>query len=196
MKKSRFHFFAYISRMKYISRWGLMRNTQQENIQEHSHQVAVIAHALAMIKNTYFGGDINIDRVAVLGIFHDSNEILTGDLPTPIKYYNPEISQAYKKIEDVSKHKLLSMLPKELAENYASLLFHDNNEGDINKIVKAADKIAAYIKCLEEMKVGNKEFKKAGESIHKVIMDLNLQEVNYFMENFLPSFELPLDELD
>lgn len=196
MKKSGFHFFAYISRMKYISRWGLMRNTQQENIQEHSHQVAVISHALAIIKNNFFGGNINTDRVAVLGIFHDSNEILTGDLPTPIKYYNPEISQAYKKIEDVSKHKLLSMLPNELVDNYKSLLFHNEDDKDLYKIVKAADKIAAYIKCLEEIKAGNNEFKRAGETIYNGIIKMDLPEVNYFMEKFLPSFSLTLDEMD
>jgi len=196
MAKHRFHFFAYLSRMKYITRWGLMRNTQPENIQEHSLQVALIAHALALIKNRYFNGNINADRVAVLGIFHDCNEIITGDMPTPIKYFNPEISQVYKKIEDISKNKLLSMLPAELSGDYSSILFHEDENPGYWKLVKAADRISAYIKCLEEVKAGNKEFKKASDSIFKSIGEIDLPEVTYFMENFLPSFLLTLDEME
>ncbi|HHW48960.1 MAG TPA: 5'-deoxynucleotidase [Clostridiaceae bacterium] len=196
MEKPRFHFFAFLSRMKYISRWGLMRNTLQENIQEHSLQVAIISHALAVIKNKLFGGNVNTDRAAVLGIFHDCNEILTGDMPTPIKYFNPEIRQAYKNVENVSKQKLLSMLPEELAESYSPLLFHSSADDELWMLVKAADKIAAYIKCIEEMKAGNREFKKAGDSIYKIIEEFNLPEVKYFIEHFLPSFSLTLDELE
>jgi len=182
--------------MKYITRWGLMRNTQPENIQEHSLQVAIIAHALAVIKNKFFNGDTNPERIAVLGVFHDCNEIITGDLPTPIKYHNPYISSAYKEIETVSKNKLLSMLPEELISTYASILFHDEKDAEGWKLVKAADRISAYIKCIEEEKAGNKEFRKASESIYKSIMELDLPEVNYFMEKFMPSFSLTLDELD
>lgn len=191
-----YHFFAFLSRMKYITRWGLMRNTQTENIQEHSLQVAIIAHALALIKNSYFGGNVNADRVAVLGMYHDCNEIITGDMPTPIKYFNPEISQAYKNVEAVSKNKLLSMLPKKLVENYTSILFHEDKDPEMWKIVKAADRIAAYIKCIEEVKAGNNEFKKASDLILKSINDIKAPEVNYFMESFIPSFSLSLDELE
>jgi 5'-deoxynucleotidase len=196
MAKEKHHFFAFLSRMKYITRWGLMRNTQSENIQEHSLQVAIIAHALAVIKNRFFGGNVDSDRIAVLGMFHDSNEIITGDMPTPIKYFNPEINQAYKNIEDISKDKLLSMLPCELKEDYRQIFFHEEDGSDYWRIVKAADRISAYIKCIEEVKAGNREFKKASESILNTINDINLPEVSYFMENFIPSFSLTLDEMD
>lgn len=181
--------------MKYINRWGLMRNTQPENIQEHSLQVAMIAHALAVIKNRYFGGSMDENRIAVLGIYHDANEIITGDMPTPIKYFNPKISEAYKDIELISKNKLLSMLPAELKGDYASILLHDEKDENY-KLVKAADRISAYVKCLEEVKAGNKEFTKAGETISKSIGELRLPEVDYFMEHFMPSFGLSLDELE
>lgn len=195
-KKKRFHFYAYLARMKYINRWGLMRNTHTENIQEHSLQVAIIAHAIAIIKNKYFNGKVNPDRIAVLGIFHDSNEIITGDMPTPIKYFNPDISQAYKNIEEVSKNKLLSMLPEEMLEDYRGIFFHEDDNEEYWRIVKAADRIAAYIKCVEEVKAGNREFIKASESIYQTIVDIALPEVDYFMENFMPSFTLTLDEMD
>ncbi len=197
MAENRFHFFALLSRMKYITRWGLMRNTQPENIQEHSLQVGVIAHALGLISNKYFGGNINADRIAVLGMYHDCNEIITGDLPTPVKYNNPEIKKAYKDIEEVSKNKLISFLPDELAVEYKSILFHEENtECYEARIVKAADRISAYIKCIEEAKAGNTEFKKASESIYKDIISLKMPEVEYFMEKFMTSFFLSLDELD
>jgi 5'-deoxynucleotidase len=196
MSKSKFHFFAFLSRMKYITRWGLMRNTQSENIQEHSLQVAFIAHGLALIRNRFFGGDINADRIAVLGMYHDCNEIITGDMPTPIKYFNPDISKAYKDIENLSKNKMLSMLPKELMGDYASILFHEDNDPECWNLVKAADRISAYIKCLDEVKAGNKEFKKASETILKSINEIELPEVKYFMSNFIPSFSLTLDELE
>lgn len=196
MTKARFHFFAFLSRMKYITRWGLMRNTQPENIQEHSLQVAVIAHSLAVIRNRLFGGNINAEQIAVLAIYHDCNEIITGDLPTPIKYFNPDISQAYKNVETISKNKLLSMLPEEIKDDYRSILFHEEIDPEIWKIVKAADRISAYIKCLEEVKAGNKEFIKASGSIQKSILEIDLPEVRYFMETFIPSFSLTLDELE
>lgn len=194
--KNRHHFFAFISRMKFINRWGLMRNTHPENIQEHSLQVGVIAHALAVINNNVFGGNLNADRIAVLGMFHDCNETITGDMPTPIKYFNPEICKAYKDVEVISKMKLINMLPDELKDVYSGIFFHET-ENDMHwQIVKAADRIAAYIKCLEEEKAGNRDFKKAGESIYNSIAKLDLPEVKYFMEKFLPSFSLTLDELD
>jgi 5'-deoxynucleotidase len=190
------HFFAFIARMKFINRWGLMRNTHPENIQEHSLQVAMISHALSVIRNSYFGGSVNAERVAVLAMFHDSNEIITGDMPTPIKYYNPDISNAYKKVEHISKEKLISMLPEELKSTYRSIFFKMEDEKGNWEIVKAADRIAAYIKCIEEQKAGNSEFRKAGEACLKSILDNNLPEVKYFMENFIPSFSLSLDELE
>ncbi|MGI6777721.1 MAG: 5'-deoxynucleotidase [Acetivibrionales bacterium] len=196
MAKNRFHFFAFLSRMKYIMRWGLMRNTHTENIQEHSLQVAIIAHALAIIRNTFFQGSVNADRVAVLAMFHDCNEIITGDMPTPIKYFNPEICQAYKNVEAVSKQKLLAMLPDELKKSYSEIIFHENANDLYWKIVKSADRISAYIKCIEEVKAGNSEFKKASDSIYKSIKDIDLPEVKYFMDNFIPSYSLTLDELD
>lgn len=196
MGKGEFHFFAFLSRMKYINRWGLMRNTYTENIQEHSLQVAIIAHGLAVIRNTYFNGEINPERVAILAIFHDCNEIITGDMPTPIKYYNPQISKIYKDIEDISKEKIISMLPEEMADEYYSLFFKNPEDIDCWKLVKAADRISAYIKCIEEVKAGNNEFKKASEAILKTIKEIELEEVLYFMEKFLPSFNLSLDEIN
>lgn len=182
--------------MKYINRWSLMRNTITENIQEHSLQVAMISHALACIKNTYFNGDTNPELTAVLAMFHDSNEIITGDMPTPIKYYNPDISKAYSDIEDLAKDKLLSMLPQELNSQYSSIFFKTEENEHLWPLVKAADRISAYIKCLEEEKVGNKEFKKAGEAILKSIKNLHMEEVDYFIDKFLPGYKLSLDELD
>lgn len=196
MAKARYHFFAFLSRMRFINRWSLMRNTQKENIQEHSLEVAFIAHALALIKNRMFGGDIDAERVAVLAMYHDCNEIITGDMPTPIKYFNPSIKEAYKNVEDVSKMKLLSMLPEELLEDYRSIIFHDESDSVYWGIVKAADRISAYIKCVEEVKAGNREFKKASESIYKTINDIGTPEVQYFLENFMPSYSLTLDELE
>lgn len=193
--KNKNHFYAYLSRMKYINRWGLMRNSTPENIQEHSLQVAVIAHALAVIKNTYFNGTVDVDRLGILGIFHDSNEIITGDLPTPIKYYNPEINNEYKRIEDISKEKLLSMLPEAMQDTYRNIYFSGGNPEE-KAIIKAADKIAAYIKCIEEEKAGNREFKKARDSILATINEYKTPEVDFFMKEFIPSFSLTLDELE
>ncbi|HZK70975.1 MAG TPA: 5'-deoxynucleotidase [Clostridia bacterium] len=195
MAIKRFNFFAMISRMKLINRWGLMRNTQSENIQEHSLQVAIIAHALAMTKNEFFGGSVDTDKIAVFAMFHDANEILTGDLPTPIKYYNPEISKAYKDVEYVSKAKLLSMLPDKLKEKYSEIFYLDEETVEY-KIVKAADRLSAYIKCVEEVKAGNNEFKKAGESILESINAIEMPEVKYFQEHFIQGFFLSLDELN
>lgn len=189
-----FPFFAYLSRMRYINRWGLMRNTFQENIQEHSHMVAVLAHALAVIGRARYGGTVDPGEAAAAALFHDAPEILTGDLPTPVKYYNPEIREAYKRVEQVSAKKLLSMLPEELRPAYADLL-SEGYAPELRAVVKAADKLSAYIKCVEELKAGNAEFRQAAEQTLEVLKASPLPEVGYFMEHFLPAFGLTLDEL-
>ena len=153
------HFFAYIDRMRYIERWALMRNSVRENIQEHSHQVAVLAHALAVIRNELFGGQVDAGQVAAAALYHDAGEILTGDMPTPIKYFNPEIREAYRKVEEVADQKLLGMLPPELRTVYEDILCPADPE--VEELVKAADKLSAHIKCLEELKAGNEEFRQA-----------------------------------
>ncbi len=171
-----------------------MRNTEIENIAEHSLQVAMIAHLLATIKNKYYGGNLDPNYIAVLAIFHDSSEIITGDMPTPIKYFNPELKEAYKNVENIANHKLVSMLPDDFKEAYQNIFF--DNESEEWAIVKAADKLAAYIKCIEEEKAGNKEFLKAKETISKSLDAINRPEVKYFMDIFMCSFSLTLDELE
>lgn len=187
------HFFAYISRMRFIARWALMRNTAPENVQEHSHQVAVLAHALAVIRNEKFGGHVDAGAVAAAGLYHDASEILTGDLPTPIKYDNPAIQTAYKNVEAVATDKLLAMLPPELKPAYTPIL-HET-DGEIRTLVKAADKLSAYIKCVEEVKAGNNEFRRAADQTLLALKAFALPEVDYFLGAFLPSFSLTLDEL-
>ena len=188
------HFFAMLSRMKYIDRWGLMRNTVSENIQEHSHQVAVLAHALAVIENRFFGGHIDPGAAAVAALYHDASEILTGDMPTPIKYDNPDIQRAYKQVEAVAEQKLLSILPEQLRADFdAAVTIPDPA---IHAIVKTADKLSAYLKCVEELKAGNLEFKKAKEQTYAALCQNPSPALKYFMEHFLPGFELTLDELN
>ncbi|MCI8497084.1 MAG: 5'-deoxynucleotidase [Clostridiales bacterium] len=194
MKPGRF--FAMLSRMKYISRWGLMRNTRPENICEHSHEVAVIAHALALLKNRRFGGQSDPARAALLGLYHDSSEILTGDLPTPVKYFNPAIKTAYKQVESVASEKLLSMLPYDLRADYTPLLCPEETDAELWRIVKAADKISALIKCVEEQKAGNREFTKAEQTLRAAIVDMHLPEADCFLTEFLPAYQLTLDELE
>ena len=186
------HFFPMIARMRYITRWGLMRNTDPENIQEHSHMVAVLAHALAIIRNEKFGGHADPGAVAVAALYHDASEILTGDMPTPIKYDNPAIRRAYKDVEAVAEEKLLHMLPEEFRTVYAPILRPD---GETEQLVKAADKLSAYIKCVEELKAGNNEFREAAAQTRAALEGYGLPEVAYFLETFLPSFSLTLDEL-
>jgi 5'-deoxynucleotidase len=190
------HFFAYLSKMKYIARWGLMRNTDPENLLEHSMQVALIAHALAMIRNKRFGGTVDAERVAVLALFHDAGEAIIGDLPTPIKYFNPKIRTAVAEIEDEARARLVEMLPAELREEYAELLSPPEEEEELMRIVKAADKISAYLKCIEESLNGNKEFAKAEKALEKIVSSLGTPEVRYFLETFVPSFSLTIDELN
>ena len=187
------HFFAYISRMRFIQRWALMRNTASENVQEHSHQVAVLAHALALIRNEKFGGRVDPGLVAAAALYHDASEILTGDMPTPIKYDNPAIRTAYKDVETVAAGKLLGMLPQELQAAYAPVLTEVDPE--VERLVKAADKLSAHIKCLEELKAGNTEFREAAAQTRRALEGFAMPEVKYFMDTFLPSFSLTLDEL-
>jgi 5'-deoxynucleotidase len=191
-----FHFFAYISRMKLIDRWSLMRCLHRENVQEHSLQVAVIAHALAVIKNKYFGGDISAEKVTLCAIFHDATEVLTGDLPTPVKYFNPEIRNAYKEIESHSVEQLLKLLPADLRQEYRNLFLAPESDAAIGELVKAADTLSAYIKCLEEEAAGNSEFSRAKKVIGEKVAKLSHRpEVDYFVRHFIPGFKLNLDEI-
>ena len=189
-----YEFYALMSRMRYITRWGLMRNTFSENIQEHSHQVAVLAHGLALIRRDILGLDADPERCATAALFHDASEILTGDLPTPIKYYNPDIKTAYKQVERVSGDKLLAMLPEELRESYAPLIHEE--DASVHSIVKAADKLSAHIKCIEELKAGNQEFESAAAQTRRALEEMNLPELNWFLEHCLPAFAKNLDELN
>ncbi len=189
------HFFAYIFRMRFIQRWALMRNTAPENVQEHSHQVAVLAHALAVIRNEKFGGRTDPGKVAAAALYHDASEIFTGDLPTPVKYDNPAIRDAYKQVEAVAVRRLESMLPEELRSPYRAVL-EEYGDPEIQALVKAADKLSAYIKCVEELKAGNGEFRAAAEQTRRALEAYGLPEVSYFLETFLPSFSLTLDELN
>ncbi len=189
-------FFAMLSRMKYIDRWSLMRNTRKENISEHSLDVGIISHALAVISNVYFNNNINVERVALLAIFHDTTEIITGDMPTPVKYYNPEIKTAYKQVESIAAQKLLSMMPQEMNEYYNDLYIKKEEDKQLWKFVKAADKLSALIKCIEEEKAGNLEFASAKESTLKSLKELNLKEADFFLKQFIPAYSLTLDELE
>ena len=193
--KKKYHFFAMLSRMKYINRWSLMRNTNKENISEHSLEVAKIAHALAVISNQRFGGNVNADRAAVLGVFHDAPEILTGDMPTPIKYYSKQIHEAYSQVEDDACNALLEMIPQDLREEYKPFFFKQEQDKQLWKYVKAADKISAYIKCVEEAKAGNHDFDKAAKANLEAINALDMPEVKCFMDDFMESYSLTLDEM-
>ena len=188
------HFYAMLSRMKYINRWGLMRNTKDENLCEHSLEVAFVAHALGIINNEIFGGDIDAERLAILGMYHDVTEIITGDMPTPVKYYSDVIRNAYKEVEGVAKNQMLTGLPEDIRHRYDALLLETEEEALLWRYVKAADKISAYIKCIEEIKTGNKDFAKAEKSTFKAIMDMKLPEADYFMQEFIPAYKLTLDE--
>ena len=188
-------FFAMVSRMKYINRWALMRNEHSENLCEHSFEVAVIAHALAVIGNRRFGKNLNGERAALLGLYHDTPETLTGDMPTPVKYYSEEVRLAYKTVEENACKSLVAMLPEDFREDYAAMFLPEEADDELWKLVKAADKISALIKCIEEKKAGNSEFIKAGEGIKEAIDGLDLPEAKVFVEEFLPSYELTLDEL-
>lgn len=190
------HFFAVMSRMKYINRWGLMNNTKTENICEHSLCVAMLSHALVLISNKRFSTSLNAEHAAVLAIYHDASEIITGDMPTPIKYYNPKISEAYKQVEHIAEEKLVSMLPDYLTDSFSGLLTITEQDSEYIPYIKAADKLSALIKCIEEEKMGNKEFSKAYNSIEQALVDMHLPALDVFMSEFLPSYWLTLDEQD
>ena len=189
------HFFAHLARMKLIHRWPLMHNVRIENVQEHSLQVAMVAHALALIRNRFFDGQLNPERIATLAMFHDVSEVLTGDLPTPVKYYNPAIKEEYKKIEKIAEQKLIDMAPEPFREDYAELISGDKHSEDEAFIVKAADEICAYLKTLEELSAGNREFTLAKKRLDKMLKDYHSDEVDYFLKQYVPSFSLSLDEI-
>lgn len=186
-----YHFYAMLSRMKNIYRWGLMRNTRNENLSEHSLEVAFVAHALAVIRNRRFGGNIDPYKTAAVAMFHDTSEIITGDMPTPIKYYNEELRRAYKEIEATACNRLTDMLPEDMKEDFIPLYRPD---AETERLVKAADKISALIKCTEELNMGNREFSEAAASTRRAIEDMKLPEAQVFLDEFMESFSLTLDE--
>ena len=186
-------FFAYIFRMRYIARWALMRNTRTENVEEHSYEVAVLAHALAVIGREIYHKNIDPDKAATAALFHDAPEIITGDMPTPIKYYNPELKTAYRQVEAVAQDKLLSMLPPELAAVYEPLV--RESDGSVRRYVKAADKLAAWLKCQEEKKAGNTEFDRAADETMAALRGMGMEELDWFLDNLAGAFQLTLDDL-
>ena len=187
-------FFALISRMKYINRWSTMRSTKTENISEHSLDVAFISHALALIRNRRFGGNVDPERCALLAMYHDVTEIITGDLPTPIKYYSREIRGAYDEVEKKAEQKLVSCLPEDLQDDYRPLFSRTEEESELWDLVKAADKISALIKCIEERQMGNTEFRSAERSTLEAIKALKVPEADVFLEEFIPAYSMTIDE--
>lgn len=190
-----YKFYAFINRMKYIKRWSLMRSIKEENIMEHTQQVAMLAHALGLIANKKFNKTLDINKIVLLAQYHEVGEVITGDLPTPIKYFNPEIKSAYKDLEKGACEKLVNMLPDFLQEEYKQYIM-PNEQTEEYKIVKCADKLSAYLKCVEEVLAGNSEFKKAKQTILGSLKAMKSQEVDYFLKEIAPSYELTLDELD
>ncbi|MEG1710779.1 MAG: 5'-deoxynucleotidase [Clostridia bacterium] len=188
-----YSFFSFVNRMKYINRWSLMKNSETENLAMHSQQVAIIAHALCVIGNVYFGKNLDAGKAAAMALYHDSAEVMTGDMPTPIKYSNEEIKIAYKAIERASEEKIRMMLPQELRQTYLPLISGDDSYE--HRLVKQADKLSAYLKCIDERKSGNREFLKAEKSIKAELVALVGDELEYFMEHFLAAYELSLDEI-
>lgn len=190
------HFYAMMSRMKYINRWGLMNNTKYENLSEHSLQVAMLAHCLVLIHNKRFAGSLNAERASILAVFHDSTEIITGDMPTPIKYFNNTIKDAYKDIENAAADRLCSLLPEDFREDMELIIKQNSDEDkELKKFVKAADRFSALIKCIEELRMGNEEFRQAKTGIEKSIKEMNMPEAEVFSKEFLPAFLLSLDEM-
>ena len=194
-KKNTFDFYAYLDRMKFIRRWPLMRCTRDENIMEHSQCVALITHALCAIKNTFFGGHIDEGKAVLYAVYHETSEVMTGDLPTPVKYYNRGIQGEYKSLEKLACEKLVATLPENLRGSVSPYVFADETSGEY-KIMKAADRLAAYVKCLEELRCGNSEFLKAKASIEADLHSRKMPEVEYFFEKFIPAYSLSLDELE
>ena len=189
-----YSFFAMISRMKYIDRWALMRNTENESLDSHSKEVAVIAHALAVIGNKRFGKSYNADRAAVLGLYHDAHEIITGDMPTPVKYQNDDILEAFRAVEAAANEKLLCKLPEDLRDEFA-VLMDDEADNELKPLVKAADRLSALIKCIEERKAGNTEFREAEVATRKRLEESGIPEADVFINEFLPAYEMTLDML-
>jgi 5'-deoxynucleotidase len=189
------HFFAYISKLRWIVRWGMKRNAIQENVMEHSWEVATIAHALAIIRNRLFNGRVDANAVAAAALYHDCSEVITGDLPSPIKYHSPAMQEAYKSIEHDAEKELLALLPEALQDDFRSVLIENDLPHEFRQIIKAADTIAAFLKCQAELKAGNCEFEKAAEQIAQRLDGYNLPEVDYFLKTFAPSYQLTLDEL-
>ena len=190
-----YHFYAVMSRMKYIDRWSLMKNTRNENLSEHTLEVAMLAHALCVINNTRFGGNADPDRAAVIALFHDCTEIITGDLPTPIKYSSKTLRKAYADIENEAADQLISTLPEYMHDNMRQVIVPSGGADEYTlRLVKAADKLSALIKCIEEMQMGNNEFRKAKEECEKFLNSLDMPEIEVFMQEFLPSYSLSLDE--
>ena len=195
-KSDTWHFFATVSRMKYIERWALMRSTRPENISEHSLEVAMIGHALCIIGNVRYGKRLNAEKAALIGLYHDASEIITGDMPTPVKYYDTAIREAYRRIEDDAACKLLQLLPDDLREEFERVLLPEQTEdGYLLLLIKAADKLSALIKCLEEEKAGNREFVKAEKAARDKLVLMKLPEVDIFLEEFIPAYACTLDEL-
>ncbi len=189
-------FYAMLSRMKLIERWALMRNSSQENISEHSLEVSILAHALAVISNERLNNHLNAEKAALIGIYHDATEIITGDMPTPVKYYNENIQGAFKEVEKAAAERLLAMLPEDIRLSYMDLFIPKENEVYLWRLVKAADKLSALIKCMEERKAGNTEFLSAEASIAGILRAMELKEVDIFMKEFLPAYDRTLDELN
>ena len=189
-------FYAMMSRMKYIERWALMRNSITENICEHSLEVSILAHALAVIGKERLGKQLNAEKAALIGIYHDATEIITGDMPTPIKYFNESIQGAFKAVEHAAAERLLMMLPKDIRRSYETLFFPETEDAYLWKLVKGADKLSALIKCMEERKAGNSEFISAEKSIRNILESMQLEEINIFMKEFLPAYDKTLDELN
>lgn len=190
------HLFAHLARMKLIQRWPLMYNVRSENIQEHSLQVAMVAHCLVIISNRIFSTDLSAEKAATMAIYHDASEILTGDLPTPVKYFNSEIEAEYKKIESIAEHRLLEMVPDEFKDDFSSLLISEKADKVYKQIVKSADTLCAYLKCLEEKAAGNMEFNTATKRLEAALAKNPDPAVGYFIEKFIPSFSLNLDEIN
>jgi 5'-deoxynucleotidase len=191
----RSQFFAYLSRLRWIKRWGLMRNAEPENVMEHSWEVAVIAHSLGVIRNAYFGGQLDTAAIATTALFHDTSEVLTGDLPTPVKYFHPSLTNAYRNLEQVAHEALLQTLPPTLQTVYAPLLGEQHWPEEHRSVIKAADTLSAYLKCLRELQAGNQEFAVAAKQLQNKLLSLSLPEVGYFLEYFVADCELTLDGL-
>lgn len=189
------HFYAMLSRMKYIERWALMKNSETENISEHSMEVAMLAHSLAVIGNVRLGKTLNVERAALIGLFHDCTEIITGDMPTPIKYYNEDIKEAFKEVEDKAAENLLNMLPEDIRKYYTGLFYKEEEDTYLWQLEKAADKLSALIKCIKEENAGNREFVLAKKALEDALDNMGLEEVEVFKREFLPSYYKTLDEL-